>query len=47
MSETIQTIANIACICFCVYGIIVFARLHATVEKANIAIDEALTALRD
>lgn len=45
MYETIQTVTNIVCICFCVYGIIVFSRWHTVAEKTNIAIDEFRKAL--
>lgn len=40
MYETIQTITNIVCICFAVYGMIVFSRLHSVAEKTDIMLDE-------
>lgn len=47
MYETIQTIANIACICFAVYGMIVFSRWHSVAEKTDIAIDELRQELKE
>lgn len=47
MYETIQAITNIVCICFCVYGIIVFARWHTVAEKTNIVIDELRAELKE
>ena len=47
MYETIQTITNIVCICFAVYGMIVFSRWHSVVEKTDIAIDELRQELKE
>lgn len=47
MYETIQTIADIAAIFFCVYGIIVFSRWHSVAEKTDIAIDELRQELKE
>lgn len=47
MYETIQTIANITCICFAVYGMIVFSRWHSAAEKTDIAIDELRQELKE
>ena len=38
--KIIQTIASVASICFCVYGVIVFSRWHSIAEKTNIMLDE-------
>ncbi len=42
MYETIQTITNIACICFAVYGIIVFSRWHSVAEKTDILLGQEM-----
>ncbi len=47
MYETIQTITNIVCIVFCVYGTIVFSRWHHVAEKTDIAIDELREELKE
>lgn len=47
MDETIKTIANIACICFAVYGIIVFSRWRSVVEKIDIVFDELRQEIKD
>lgn len=47
MYETIQTITNIVCIFFCVYGTIVFSRWHSVAEKTDIAIDELRQELKE
>ncbi len=47
MYETIQTITNIACICFVVYGIIVFSRWHSVAEKTDIVLDELRQEIKD
>lgn len=47
MYETIQTITNIVCICFAVYGIIVFSRWHSVAEKTDIVLEELRQEIKD
>lgn len=47
MYETIQTITNIMCIFFCVYGTIVFSRWHSVAEKTDIMLDELRQELKE
>ncbi len=47
MHETIQTITNIACICFAVYGMIVFSRWHSVAEKTDIMLNELRQELKE